>query len=578
MLVRLQIENFALIDDLDLSFGSGLNVLTGETGAGKSIVLDAVDLVLGGKASRRAIRTGAERARVEAWFELNPSEAGGEAIACSRELLLGKRGCRSKYRLNGKAASQRDVQELRQQLVDIAAQGQAIQLAQMTHQRQLLDLYGGEALLQIRQKVAQDYDSLQQLQGRLRDLQQQEQQRSQQEQLWRYQFEELSRADLRDPQELEDLEQEAQRLNHVVELQQHSYHLYQTLYDNEEETAAADRLGRAESLLQEMVNYDKELTPLLTLVNEALVRVQEAGEQINRYGDELEADPARLQEVEARRQQLKRICRTYGPTLDDAIQRLETLQQQLDDLDHGDQRRESLERDCQAQQQDLKQRCQQLRQRRQQAAHQLEARLIAALQPLAMDNLKFQVELSPVEATRWGSDRVRFLFSANPGEPLEPLGEIASGGEMSRFLLALKASFSEVDPVGTLIFDEIDVGVSGRVASTIAETLYRLSCHHQVLCVTHQPLVAAMADHHFRVIKQATQQGETARTRIEVRSLNHDQRRQELAQLASGQHQDEVDSSATQEAANAFADSLLSRAERLRQELNLPSPPTSSPP
>ncbi|USR93200.1 DNA repair protein RecN [Phormidium yuhuli AB48] len=573
MLVRLQIENFALIDDLDLKFGPGLNVLTGETGAGKSIVLDAVDLVLGGKASRRAIRTGAKRARVEAWFEVNSPEAGGEAIACSRELLLGKRGCRSKYRLNGKGASQRDVQQLRQQFVDIAAQGQAIQLAQMTHQRHLLDLYGGEALLQIRQRVAQDYDRLQELQGQLRDLQHQEQLRSQQEQLWRYQFEELSRAELRDSQELEELDREAQRLNHVVELQQQSYHLYQTLYDNDEETAAADLLGRAETLLQEMVTYDSELTPLLILVTEALVRVQEAGEQINRYGDELEADPGRLQEVEARRQHLKQICRKYGPTLQEAIAHLESLQQQLDDLDHGEQRRESLERDCQAQQQQLSQGCQQLRQRRQQAAHQLEARLTMALQPLAMDNLKFKVEVSPIEPTRWGGDRVRFLFSANPGEPLGPLGEIASGGEMSRFLLALKASFSEVDPVGTLIFDEIDVGVSGRVASTIAETLYRLSCHHQVLCVTHQPLVAAMADHHFRVIKQATQQGETARTRIEVRSLNHEQRCQELAQLVSGQHQDDFDSSATQEAANAFANSLLSRAERLRRELYQPPAP-----
>ena len=568
MLVRLQIENFALIDDLDLSFGSGLNVLTGETGAGKSIVLDAVDLVLGGKASRRAIRTGARRARVEAWFSLESSGGEGESIiACSRELLLGKRGCRSKYRFKGKSASQREIQQLRQRLVEIAAQGQAIQLAQTPHQRRLLDLYGGEKLLKVRDRVSQDYDALQRLRTRLQELQQQEQQRSQQEQLWRYQWEELNQAQLTHPQELQDLEAEAQRLNHVVELQQQSYRLYQTLYDNDGETAAADLLGDAERLLQDMVSYDKELTPLLSLVGEALVRVQEAGEQITRYGDELEADPGRLQEVETRLGQLKQICRKYGPSLAEAIERLDTLQQQLDDLGNGYASRSEVEQCCQEQQQRLDEGCQQLRQLRQQAAHQLEARLIAALQPLAMENLKFQVELRPTEASRWGSDRVCFLFSANPGEPLEPLGDIASGGEMSRFLLALKACFSEVDPVGTLIFDEIDVGVSGRVANTIAETLYRLSRHHQVLCVTHQPLVAAMADQHFQVLKQAVSGGETARTRIEVRSLNSDQRRQELAQLVSGQPQGESDSAATQYAANAFADSLLSRAERLRQEL-----------
>ncbi|KPQ38851.1 MAG: DNA repair protein RecN [Phormidium sp. OSCR] len=569
MLVRLQIANFALIDDLDLSFGAGLNVLTGETGAGKSIVLDAVDLVLGGKASRRAIRTGADRARVEAWFNGSGPGESESAIACSRELLLGKRGCRSKYRLNGKSASQRQIQQLRQRLVEIAAQGQAIQLAQPPHQRRLLDLYGGEKLLKVRDRVGQEYDALQRLKRRLQELQQLEEQRSQQEQVWRYQWEELSRAQLTHPQELQDLETEAQRLNHVVELKHQSYRLYQTLYDNDGETAAADLLGHAETLLQDMVRYDKELGPLLSLVGEALVRVQEAGEQINRYGDELEADPGRLQDVETRLGQLKQICRKYGPSLAAAIERRESLQQQLQDLENGEKSRDDLEQRCQEQQQRLHQSCQQLRQQRQQAAHQLEARLIAALQPLAMENLKFQVELSPGEASRWGSDRVCFLFSANPGEPLEPLGDIASGGEMSRFLLALKACFSEVDPVGTLIFDEIDVGVSGRVAHTIAETLYRLSRHHQVLCVTHQPLVAAMADHHFQVVKQAVSGGETARTRIEVRSLNSDQRRQELAQLVSGQGQGDIDSGATQDAANAFADSLLSRAERLRQELSI---------
>lgn len=568
MLVRLQIEKFALIDDLDLSFGSGLNVLTGETGAGKSIVLDAVDLVLGGKASRRAIRTGADRARVEAWFTLDAPDATGEStIVCSRELFLGKRGCRSKYRLNGKSVSQREIQQLRQRLVEIAAQGQAILVAQPPHQRRLLDLYGGEKLLKVRDRVSQDYGALQRLRTRLQELQQQEQQRSQQEQLWRYQWEELNRAQLTHAQELQDLEAEAQRLNHVVELQQQSYRLYQTLYDNDGETAAADLLGDAERLLQDMVSYDKGLTPLLSLVGEALVRVQEAGEQINRYGDELEADPGRLQEVETRLGQLKQICRKYGPSLAEAIERLDTLQQQLDDLGNQDANREEIEQRCQVQQQQLHEGCQQLRQLRQRAAHQLEARLIAALQPLAMENLKFQVQLRPTEASRWGCDRVCFLFSANPGEPLEPLGDIASGGEMSRFLLALKACFSEVDPVGTLIFDEIDVGVSGRVANTIAETLYRLSRHHQVLCVTHQPLVAAMADHHFQVVKQAVSGEETARTHIEVRSLNSDQRRQELAQLVSGQRQGDLDSTATQEAANAFADSLLSRAERLRREL-----------
>lgn len=576
MLIRLQIENFALVDALDLEFGRGLNVLTGETGAGKSIVLDALDLVLGGKASRRAIRTGADRACVEACFQLDE----GEPIACRRELIASKRSCRSKYRLNGKAASQKAVQELRDRLVEIAAQGQAVQLAQPHHQRQLLDLYGGAELLEARDRVAAAYDRLQRAERRLAERQTQEQQRSQQLDLWTYQLDDLSRAQLTDADELDNLERESQRLSHVVELQQQSYQVYQALYENEDEGAAADRLGDAERILQDMVRYDDRLDPILALVNEAIVRVQEAGEQVNRYAEDLEADPDRLQAVGDRLRQLKQVCRKYGPTLADAIARFHELQTQLDGSDDDGGSLDDLKQRCQERREALKARCDRLHQHRSSAAARLESRLVAALQPLAMENVKFQVELSPIAPTRHGGDRVRFQLSANPGEPLQPLGEVASGGEMSRFLLALKACFSEVDDVGTLVFDEIDVGVSGRVAGTIAETLYQLSRHHQVLCVTHQPLVAAMADRHFHVAKRAIPNDESrdrddlARTVVRVRSLAPDERRQELAQLAIGQPDDSLGSPDTSDAATAFADALLDRARRLRQ----PEPPLTVPP
>ncbi|CAA9341705.1 DNA repair protein RecN [uncultured Leptolyngbya sp.] len=359
-----------------------------------------------------------------------------------------------------------------------------------------------------------------------------------------------------------------------------------------------------------------------------LAQVEQAGREINAYGETLEADPQRLQDVQGRIVELKQVCRKYGPTLGDAIALHQRLQADMDELTGGGQSLEDLERVYEERQSVLTEACAALTQRRQATAKALEERLVSELKPLAMEKVKFQVEISPASPSALGADRVTFLFSPNPGEPLQPLTEIASGGEMSRFLLALQASFSQIDPVGTLVFDEIDVGVSGRVTQAIAEKLHQLSQQHQVLCVTHQPIVAAMADHHWRVSKQvielekgekqgakSEEQGEageaaetknlkpssaaaqsaaqnsklktqnsskgdasrtklktpslanaldSVRTVVRVTPLDNQQRREELAQLAGGQSTSETDQN--QDAvAYAFADSLLTQAANLRQ-------------
>lgn len=582
MLKRLRIENFALVDQLDLNFGAGLNVLTGETGAGKSIVLDALDAVLGGKTSGRVIRTGTDRALIEATFSRlsvgeeenanqNKNTNANEAVmVIRRELIAGKRGSRSKYAIDGQTASQKEIQALRSRYLEIAAQGQSVQLGQTGHQRGLLDLYGGETLVAQRQIVADCYSAWQSTAKQLETRRHSEAQRQQQLDLFAYQIEELRAADLDSPDELNDLLQEASRLNHVVELQRQSYEVYQSLYQAEEGSAAADILGTAEATLAEMVEYDAAIAPILELVSDALVRVTEAGNAINAYGNALEADPQRLEIAEARIRQLKQLCRKYGPSLGDVIDRYNDLCAQVEALTGGGSSIEALEAQVAALQLDLDRACLILRDQRREAADRLETRLTAALQPLAMENVQFQVAIEPIAPTASGADRITFLWSPNPGEPLQPLAATASGGEMSRFLLALKACFSEVDRVETMVFDEIDVGVSGRVASTIAETLYRLSQRHQVLCVTHQPLVAAMADHHYHVDKQIISDrdlGDDDRTVIRVSPLSTDDRRQELAQLASGAAETSDDRQATSDAATAFAESLLSQAATLRQQV-----------
>ena len=367
---------------------------------------------------------------------------------------------------------------------------------------------------------------------------------------------------------------------------------YQAIYQNDRGSeACADLLGKAESVLLEMLRYDAGLQPILELVVGALAQVEEAGREINAYGDSLETDPDRLEEVEARIIQLKQICRKYGPTLADAIAHSRQVQQDLAELSGSGQSLEVLEESYQRCQTELTQACDRLTQMRQKTAQILETLLVQELKPLAMEKVQFKVGTTAIPPTATGADRITFLFSPNPGEPLQPLTEIASGGEMSRFLLALKACFSQVDSVGTMVFDEIDVGVSGRVAQAIADKLHQLSRRHQVLCVTHQPIIAAMADTHYRVNKEVIDsvdalskpdskpdsktkaktnrdpQSDDIRTVVRVIALDDRQRREELAQLAGGK---------TDQDAIAFADSLLAQAANARLNY-LPEPLAAEP-
>ncbi|MBD2020460.1 DNA repair protein RecN [Leptolyngbya sp. FACHB-36] len=599
MLLSLRIENFALIDSLTLELGSGLTVLTGETGAGKSIILDAIDAALGGKVTSRAVRTGAERALVEATFrvgsdlskwlqerEIEPID--NTEIVCSREIVASQGSQRNRSRINGVLMNKQQMEQLRDRLVEITAQGQTVQIGQPPLQREWLDIYGGETLLKQRAEVAAAHAAAQQALHALEKRRKSEQERLQQLDLFDYQLRELRAAHLSDPDELDQLEQERKRLSHSVELQQQSYQVYQALYQNDSGAeACADLLGTAETTLQDMVEYDAQIQPILDLVSNALAMVEQAGREVNLYGESIEADPQRLQEVQERIVELKQVCRKYGPALADAIALRDRLQAEVEDLTGGGQSLEDLEQTYQTKHARMLEVCADLTQRRQTAAKHLEERLVAELKPLAMEKVQFRVAIEPMTPSALGADRVTFLFSPNPGEPLQPLTEIASGGEMSRFLLALQASFSQVESAETMVFDEIDVGVSGRVTQAIAEKLYQISQQHQVLCVTHQPIVAAMADQHLQVSKQVidtgngangngrSSNGKTAkkdsstsnssdvRTVVRVTTLDTNQRREELAQLAGGQ---------TAQEAIAFAESLLSQAATLRQGQSMSSP------
>jgi DNA repair protein RecN (Recombination protein N) len=585
MLLLLRIKNFALIDQLDLEFGSSLNVLTGETGAGKSIVLDAIDVALGGKVNSRLIRTGSKLSMVEATFQGDESliewlrEQDIElledrTVVCSRELAVTGETLRSRSRINGVLINRQLMAQFRDRSIEMTAQGQTVQLLMPGMQRELLDLYGGNPLLKQRKIVASAYETCQLAEKSWEERRHSEQQRLQRIDLLEYQLQELETANLRDEEELEQLERESERLSHVVDLQQLSYQAYQLLYQNDQgESAVTDLLGQAESLLNNMVAYDPAIEFILEMVRTALTQVVEAGHRINAYGDGLEADPDRLTEVEERIRLLKRLCRKYGPSLTEAIAYYQNLKAELATLTDREQSLETLEKEYRSAQAILIQACQELTLLRQKAAIQLEKQLVKELKPLAMEKVIFVCRLIAGATSATGADEIVFYFSPNPGEEIQPLASTASGGEMSRFLLALKACFSNAQKRSeTLIFDEIDAGVSGKVAQAIANKLHQLSQKHQVLCVTHQPIVAAMAATHFRVDKQLIEESSSraennkkqphsseTRTVIRVTRLeNHQTRREEIAQLTGGH---------SAEDAIAFAESLLTKANTYRQEV-----------
>ncbi|HAN46702.1 MAG TPA: DNA repair protein RecN [Cyanobacteria bacterium UBA8156] len=565
MLLSLRIENFALIDRLELAFPPGIAILTGETGAGKSIVLDALDVALGGKTSARMLRTGTTKAAIEAEFGLHPFladwlqtqeiETEGELV-CSREITARS----SRHRVNGVLMTKAQTQELRGYLLEIAAQGQAAALASPTARREWLDRVGGPPLAAALQTQRELFRAWKEAKEHLETHLSQTRDRQLQRDLWEFQRQELEAAALTDRDELTHLEKECRRLARAADLQQQARQAYGYLYEGHESPAAVDLLGKALHSLVMVTELDERANGCRDLVENALVQIEEAARFLRDYED-TEHDPDRLTHLESRRQQLKQICRKYGPTLPEAIARYQQLTTDLAALDSQTTTQAELVAAVAAARAALDRHSDGVHHLRQQAATQLAAQMQERLPALALERARFQVELTPTEPTAYGGDRVTFWFSANPGEPLQPLSETASGGEISRFLLALKTCLALPQgdtPLPTLVFDEIDVGVSGRVARAIAAQLCQLGRHTQVLCVTHQPIVAAIADAHFRVSKQVV--GD--RTQVEVTRLSPAECRQELALMAGGEIGRGRKKSTV---ATDFAEALLTEAAALRQ-------------
>ncbi|MFC4078209.1 DNA repair protein RecN [Salinithrix halophila] len=539
MLRELSIRDFAIIEQVHLTFDTGFHVLTGETGAGKSILFDALSLVVGGRGSADFVRHGSKKAEVEALFEVEDGHPVHRTLdelglCLEEEYLLVRREVsqngKSTCRLNGQLVTLAMLKQVGQHLLDIHGQHEHQSLLRVEEHLAWLDAFGGSALTTERRKYGDIFQEHQTVVKELEQIDADEKEIAQRMDLLTFQREEIAAARLTAGED-EELAREQSRLAHAEHLAQNASRAFEYLYGEEQ---GAERINRAARDLEDIVGYDESLAPVLELVQSAYYQVEEASRQLGRYKDELEFDPARLAEVQERLAAIDQLKRKYGDDVETIIRHGEQVAEELNRLEHRDEKKAELEQEKEALFGQMAEQGALLTRLRREAALALEKRVERELTDLNMKGTHVHVAFhgdgkEPVY-TETGADRVEFLIAPNPGEPPRPMVKIASGGELSRIMLALKTIFSDLDGVGTLIFDEIDTGVSGRAAQAIAEKITRLARSCQVLCVTHLPQVACMADVHFHIIKESNEE----KTRTRVKMLTDEGRVLELARMLGG--------------------------------------------
>jgi len=537
VLTYLGIRDLAIVDRLELELEPGFNVVTGETGAGKSILVNALHLLLGGRASEELIRAGCESAEVEGVFELPEGSplgprleelglADGARLAVRRVLSRGGRG---RVFVNDRGVALATLTGLAGELVDISGQHEHVRLTDESTHRAILDAFGG---LEGRvAEVAAAVGALRALEAEQRALEEAERKRAEREEYLRFSLGRIDEVGPR-PGELDELERERSRLRHAEKLRAGLAEAHAWLH--EQEGSALELAGRAQKQLANLARFDPGLEALRAPLEAAQAGLQEVARAVEAAAAGLEDDPARLDEVEGRLGRLRSLLRTHGPGLEELLQARARMAEELAGLERLEGRKAALAPELERARGGALERAGALSAARAQAAGRLARRLEEELGALAMPGARVAVEVvggGPERLEEHGLDEVRFVFSANPGEPVRALARVASGGELSRVLLALKAVLAEVDPVSTYVFDEVDAGVGGAVAEVLGDRLAAVSASHQVVCITHLPQIAVHAGTHFIVQKRV----QAGRTLSEVLRLAGDPERiEELARMAGG--------------------------------------------
>ncbi|MGC4096558.1 MAG: DNA repair protein RecN [Nitrospira sp.] len=560
MLTELRISNFGVIEQLAVTFGAGFIIFTGETGAGKSLLIDAVTLLVGGRASAEHIRAQAEEAELEAAFQLprdHPLLASlrnkGFARAGETDILIRRvisRTGRNRTYLNGNLCPVHLLEELAVPLsmsTDNTSSNPCC-LLPPRWTRWMPSVGFTRSGRNIRMRIGIGRNRV----GDLETVTAQITQRREREDLLRFQFQEMADAGIEAGEDVR-LEQERPRLMHSQQLRELSDQLYDILYAGDQ--GVLSLLAGVRKLLSKMESIDATTIDWTKTVDEAVVPLKDLAEQVRRYRDHVEANPGRLLEIEQRLDRLHRLVKKYGGSLDAVLALQDSLRAQLAQLDHAEIHVQELTRAVEQGALSLENVAERLSRKRLEAAKKLTAQVIKELGALRMERTRFSAEVSRLSGDapygQTGQDTMEFMFSANPGEPLKPLAKVASGGELSRVMLALKTILAESDRVPVLIFDEVDAGVGGAVAGVMGARLRNLSRHHQVLSVTHLPQVASQAHAHYLVEKQVRQN----RTMTQVRLLGLDEREEEVARMLAGV-------TVTKKARAAAAEMIASARER----------------
>ena len=533
MLYNLDIKNVAVIEDISFAPGDGMTVLTGETGAGKSIIIDSVNLILGARVNKSLLRYGSDKAVVSAMFSVNDKireilerngiAAEDDSFVITREITSDGRNI---ARINGSMVQLSLLRDLSHLLIDIHGQHDNQALLTPSKHIDFLDSYAGNG--SIFDEYIDLYNTLKKDENELKKLSQDEQERLSKIDLLEYQINELSKADLVLGEE-EELEDESVLITNAEKITENINDAYQFLYESQ--YSAYDNISNALSKLSAISGYDDQLLQLYSRLSDASYAIEDISHEIKDYSSKTEFDPGRLEEVSSRLDLIKKLKRKYGGSVESCISYLKEAREELDSLQNSDEKREQLSKKIEKTYIKISAVGEKLTQSRKKAAQELAKKIEKNLHELDMEKAQFGVEITRAkEYTNKGIDNVEFVFTANPGQPMKSLASIASGGELSRVMLAMKTVLADSDTVDTLIFDEIDTGVSGSAASKIAKKLALLGKSKQVIKINHQPQLAAESKNHFKITKNISKNN----TRTEIKKLNKEERINELARIIDG--------------------------------------------
>ena len=532
MLSLLHIENIAVIECADITFHKGFNILTGETGAGKSIVIDGISAIIGERAYRDMIRTGTDKASVRAvftdvpmlsWFEDNAVPYDPETVIVREIYLDGRNICK----VNGTAVNVTMLRQLGIQLINIHGQHDSAALFNEENHLTYLDAYADNQSL--RDSYGEKYNTLSQLRHEIKRISMDESEKLRRMETLRYQIEEIEKANLK-PEEDTNLEERRKLLQNAEKISDGIYTAVECLYGSDESDGAAALLQQAEREISRLQRFTEGYNALHERISDLMYQVQDLAEEVRAARDDLSYSADELERIEARLDVIHRLRKKYGATCTDILDYLDRAKKELDEIEFADEHIERLKIKCQKAEQEATAAALVLRKNRQDAALLLSKKILEELSALDMPKVQFSCVFAETELSAIGMDQVAFYMSANAGEALKPMSKVASGGELARIMLAMKNVLAEQDQINTLIFDEVDTGVSGRAAQKVAEKLRSVAKNKQVLCVTHLPQLAAMGDTHLLIAKEERQ----GRTYTTVTPLDMEGRKKEVARIIGG--------------------------------------------